>query len=341
MARSEARIFTIVWRDPTFLALTQPAQWLYMFLLSQDDLEYSGLIPLRPRRWTSSAKGLTPEELHRDLAVLQAAKFVVVDLDTDEVFVRALMRRDEVWKQWTILKSAHTSTVQLRSQAIRAALGEELARIERECMVVGKATMVLKEFMREFPQAGAPMNSLPDKSFNEAFAERSLSGGEGGRGSSNSDQSAVVAVREEEELRSSSLSETEKISDKHRLDRPGDRDDVERCCQHLADRLEEQTGDRPTVGVQWRRATRLMIDKDQRTEQQIHAAINWCQDDEFWRVNIASMSKLRTQYVRLRAAAVNQTRRQGPKSSTTNERVQQALDLAAKYETQGERKELT
>lgn len=194
MARSEARIFTIVWRDPNFRALPQSAQWLYMFLLSQDDLEYSGLIPLRPRRWTSSANDLTSEGLHRDLLVLQAARFVLVDFDTDEVFVRALMRRDEVWKQWTILKAAHTSTVQLRSVTIRVGLAEELARIEGECMVTGKAVLVLKEFMKDFPQVKGPEKSLPDKSFIEAFAERSLSGGEGGRVSTTPTGTAVVAV---------------------------------------------------------------------------------------------------------------------------------------------------
>jgi hypothetical protein len=339
VARSEARIFTIVWRDPVFRALPQSAQWLYMFLLSQDDLEYSGLIPLRPRRWTSSASDLSPEGLHRDLAVLQTARFIVVDLDTDEVFVRALMRRDEVWKQWTILKSAHTSCVKLRSVTIRVGLAEELSRIERECMVTGKAVLVLKEFMTEFPLVREPENFLPDKSFNEAFAERSLSGGEGGGGSSNSDQSAVVPVKGEEELRSSSLSEISKISDDRRLDRPGSREDVERCCQRLADLVEQQQGVRPTIGVQWRRATRLMLDKDRRTEQQVCAAIDWCQDDEFWRVNVLSMPTLRKQYIRLQAAAHAQARRT-PGSSTTNQRVQQALDLARKYEEQ-ERKELT
>jgi hypothetical protein len=46
-----------------------------------------------------------------------------------------------------------------------------------------------------------------------------------------------------------------------------------------------------------------MMTRDERTEEQIHAAIDWCQDDEFWRVNILSMPKLREKFDQLRLAA--------------------------------------
>jgi hypothetical protein len=46
-----------------------------------------------------------------------------------------------------------------------------------------------------------------------------------------------------------------------------------------------------------------MLDKDSRTEQQVAKAIDWCQKDTFWRVNILSMPKLREKYDQLRLAA--------------------------------------
>ena len=82
------------------------------------------------------------------------------------------------------------------------------------------------------------------------------------------------------------------------------RPDVERLCQHLADRIEANGCKRPAIGKKWRDAARLMIDRDGRTEQQITAAINWCQDSEFWRANILSMPKLREKYDQLRMQAV-------------------------------------
>ena len=82
------------------------------------------------------------------------------------------------------------------------------------------------------------------------------------------------------------------------------RGDVQRLCTHLADRIEANGSKRPAVNGRWRDAARLLIDRDGRTERQVHAAIDWCQDNEFWRSNILSMPKLREKYdqLRLRAA---------------------------------------
>lgn len=81
------------------------------------------------------------------------------------------------------------------------------------------------------------------------------------------------------------------------------RDDVERLCTFLADRIEGNGSKRPTITKRWRDAARLLLDRDGRTEDQVRRAIDWCQTDEFWRTNILSMPKLREQYDRLRLAA--------------------------------------
>lgn len=82
-----------------------------------------------------------------------------------------------------------------------------------------------------------------------------------------------------------------------------DRPDVDRLCDLLADEIEANGANRPTIGKKWHDAARLMLDRDGRTEAQVAAAIRWCQSDEFWRTNILSMPKLREQYERLRLAA--------------------------------------
>lgn len=81
------------------------------------------------------------------------------------------------------------------------------------------------------------------------------------------------------------------------------RPDVEKVCEHLVDRIVDNGSKRPTITDGWRTSARLLIDRDGRTVDQVLKAIDWCQDDEFWRSNILSMPKLRQQYDQLRLAA--------------------------------------
>jgi hypothetical protein len=120
------------------------------------------------------------------------------------------------------------------------------------------------------------------------------------------------------------------------LDEPGAREDVERICGHLADRVEQRYGKRPSIIKRWRTAARQMLEIDNLTEEQVHTAIDWCQDNEFWAPNVRSVPKLREKYIQLRAQAVREQRMlAGPgggyRPSTTDQRVNQALDLAAEY----------
>lgn len=112
------------------------------------------------------------------------------------------------------------------------------------------------------------------------------------------------------------------------------RDDVERVCKHLADRIHSSGSKRPRITKTWRTAARLLMDADGRTEDQVHRAIDWCQSNTFWRRNVMSMPKLREQYDRLRLQAEEERQRdsltpQGPRlvRSTTDERVAQAQAL--------------
>ncbi|MGE6721073.1 hypothetical protein ACQKGD_27630 [Peribacillus frigoritolerans] len=49
----------------------------------------------------------------------------------------------------------------------------------------------------------------------------------------------------------------------------------------------------------WSNDIRLMIERDNRTPEQIKYLINWCQNDNFWKSNILSPAKLRKQFDQL------------------------------------------
>lgn len=97
-----------------------------------------------------------------------------------------------------------------------------------------------------------------------------------------------------------------------------DREDIDLVCQHLADRIVANGSKRPTIGKRWRDSARLMIDRDKRSVEQILKAIDWCQDDEFWRANVLSMPKLRKQYDALRLAAQRRRNANGDRRPPIN-----------------------
>lgn len=110
------------------------------------------------------------------------------------------------------------------------------------------------------------------------------------------------------------------------------RDDVEQACAYLADRIEQNGSKRPTVNKDWRTAARLMIDKDGVAFESLMGAITWSQDHDFWRSNILSMPTLRKQYDRMRLQAEAAAK---PQQSTTDRKVQQTMDLAARLRAEG------
>lgn len=87
------------------------------------------------------------------------------------------------------------------------------------------------------------------------------------------------------------------------------REDVERVCNHLADRIERLTGKRPGISQGWRNAARLLIDADERDPELIIRVIDWVAKDDFWQGNILSMPTLRKQFekVMLKSGAHKKT----------------------------------
>lgn len=124
-----------------------------------------------------------------------------------------------------------------------------------------------------------------------------------------------------------------------------DRGDVGRVCAHLAARIVENGSKRPTITKTWLTAARLMIDRDGRTEEQVHACIDWCQGDEFWRANILSMPKLREKYDQLslqaQAQRSNGTQRGPDSEATGTQRARQAIEAGRELQAMVDRGEIT
>lgn len=151
MARNHARLLTSIWNDDDFLALPSAAQRVYMLLLSQQNLSHAGLLPLTVKRWANKAPDTTVEAFEDALAVLERARFVVVDRDTEELLIRSLMRGDEVWKHWKVMTAAARDAEAVASSRLRGVLAGEVERMLAIPELPDQSRALLERLRDAFP----------------------------------------------------------------------------------------------------------------------------------------------------------------------------------------------
>jgi len=83
------------------------------------------------------------------------------------------------------------------------------------------------------------------------------------------------------------------------------REDIDSLCNLLADLIERNGSDRPTVGKAWLDAARLLLDGNGRDKKpkpfgELESVLRWSQNDSFWKSNILSMPTFREKYDQLR-----------------------------------------
>lgn len=129
MARNHARIFTSIWNDDDFLALSAGEQRMYLMLLSQPNLSHCGLIPLTVRRWAKKAPNSTVEQVGGWLDGLRVAGFIAIDDGTEELLVRSLMRGDRVYEQPNVMKAAISDVGGISSRLLLSVVAGEVRRM--------------------------------------------------------------------------------------------------------------------------------------------------------------------------------------------------------------------
>ena len=74
-------------------------------------------------------------------------------------------------------------------------------------------------------------------------------------------------------------------------------------CNLLADMMVANGNKRPTISGKWIADIDKLIRIDEKTVEQVEAAIRWSQNDSFWSANIHSPAALRKQYDKMRMQA--------------------------------------
>lgn len=131
MANTAALIRESIWRNKEFRALSRGAQCTYLQLCSQKDLDCAGLLTLNIGLLAKGCAGIDQDTIRDDLKELEAERFVFIDEDTDELFIRSYMRTAEVIKSPNIFKSALKSAGLVESEKLRVEVAAELRRLRR------------------------------------------------------------------------------------------------------------------------------------------------------------------------------------------------------------------
>jgi hypothetical protein len=140
VARDHARIYLSIWNDQDFIRLSALAKLVFVQLLTQQKLTYAGALDVSVKRWTRSHPDQDADTVKAALAELDAARFVVVDHERDELLVRSFIRRDELYKQPNMLRGALRTAFDIESPLLRRALAVELRRLPAE--ITGPAPAV-------------------------------------------------------------------------------------------------------------------------------------------------------------------------------------------------------
>ena len=124
------KVWHRIWTDEDFTALHMSAQHLYLMLISNPSRSNAGVVALTPGRWATLAPDSTRSSVQASLNELSTKRFVVIDEDTEEVYIRSYIRNDGGWKTPSVMCSLLRSAQVVQSPGIRALIGAELLGLD-------------------------------------------------------------------------------------------------------------------------------------------------------------------------------------------------------------------
>lgn len=114
-----------IWTDLDFVTLPASAQRTYLLLISQPDISHCGVLALTLGRWATLAADTTRAQLTEDIATLAAARFVVVDDQTEECWIRSYMVYDGLSR----VHNGHTAIVNAADRVLSTVIADQIHRL--------------------------------------------------------------------------------------------------------------------------------------------------------------------------------------------------------------------
>ena len=123
------RLMRDIWSDADWLALDSTAKLTYLQLISQPDISRVGVLPYVPGRWASMHPDLKKDDIVRALEALVAGRFIIIDDQSEEVWVRTYIRHDELYRVPNGNKSIDLAADEVISPMIAGLIADELAAL--------------------------------------------------------------------------------------------------------------------------------------------------------------------------------------------------------------------
>jgi hypothetical protein len=125
MARSHGIVKCSVWDvGSEFRSLPRDAQWAYVMLISQPQINNCGVLPFVPEKWARLCAGGTIDALEETLTELHDRAFIIIDDETGELLVRTFVKHDRIWKQPNLVTRARKEFLEIESETIRSYLAQ-------------------------------------------------------------------------------------------------------------------------------------------------------------------------------------------------------------------------
>jgi hypothetical protein len=115
-----------IWSDPDWLALRSTTKLVYLQLISQPDISRVGVLPQVPGRWASMHPDLAKADIVAALAELTETRFIIVDDETEEVWIRTYIVHDELYKIPNGIRSLRVAVSEVISPMLRDLIAEQV-----------------------------------------------------------------------------------------------------------------------------------------------------------------------------------------------------------------------
>lgn len=309
MARKYAKVLVSINDDPDWWALSPPARDLYFTLLIRPEISHCGVADWRPAKIARRSTSTPLAAVRKAADELAAARFIVIDEDSEEVLIRSFVRNDGVLTDnpkgaGAVLRALFA----IGSRTLRNVVVEEAQRLLAEQPELAsfqaknggsELVKVLTQEPKDRP--GIDVASTSDRRPNgDAIADTHPDGTADGIDARSTPDPLVPNTSHllPEETTTTTTSSATASPTEATKPRP----EIQRLCDLLSDLVADRGSKRPKASAQYD-PCRLMLDRDHRTVEQIEWLIRWSQADPFWHQNIRSMAKLREQWDTLRLKA--------------------------------------